>query len=58
MKKQEETQKKQLEKIFKDWSSYDLLEKLWAVFVLEFTVVCIISFGALIFLAITGKLFQ
>ena len=58
MKMQEEAPKKQLGKIFKDWSKYDLMEKLWAVFVFMFTIICIFLMVTVIVLAITGKLFS
>lgn len=58
MTKQEEQQKKLSEKIFKNWSKYDLMEKLWAVFVFMFTITCIFLMVTVIVLLITGKLFS
>lgn len=58
MTKQEERQKKLSEKIFKNWSKYDLMEKLWAVFVFMFTITCVFLMVTVIVLAITGKLFS
>lgn len=58
MTKQEERQKKLSEKIFKNWSKYDLMEKLWAVFVFMFTITCIFLMVTVIVLLITGKLFS
>ena len=58
MTKQGEQPRKQSGKIFKDWSKYDLMEKLWDVFVLMFTITCIFLMATVIVLAITGKLFS